>query len=804
MTNLARDEEPRSFGRWLSQRRRDLDLTQARLGRRVGCTAAMIRKIEADERKPSLQLAELLATTLGIPGEAHTAFVQFARGGSHVPGLPAEFGTGTRAPRVRFISQGATNRLGHDLPAPMTSFVNRARDVASLLELLTRPDVRLVTLLGPPGIGKTRLCVYVAEQIIERLSSQFSGGIWFVDLASLDDARLVVPAIAHSLSIAEAGAAPLLDRLCAALSDTRLLLVLDNFEQVSAAAMELAVLLRRCKGVKILATSRTPLLLAGEHEYVVPTLPVPPAAVFDSVQASGNQMAYESVELFVARVRQYQPDFAVTAESAEQIGRVCRRLDGIPLAIELAAAALRRMSMAHLAALLTGETGWLHELHTPARDLPPRQRTLAEAVAWSYRLLDAAAQTFLRRLSVFAGGFTCEDAQAICGADQAALENLADQNLLVRAPGRLHMLEIVHEFAQAQLGIEEKAGVQQRFVRYYVDEAAHELDDIAVEYPNFRAALVLAIGAQGARAALLLCRKLSWFWEANGYLSEGLTLARAALAVSGPVEPDVRIDALECVSPLAWKGHQFDEAIQLAVAAADLARANSRPGKLALALNQLGRILLEQGEYDRAEVILQEGVGVARQNLYLFNPGFPFTLLGELALARGELETAKTYLAQAVPLLEDGESNLLVGAHLAMALTDLAEVALARGDPLRAQQELHLALPIARISVRRLRCLLVTLGGVGLRARRSRQNGRIDGLAELFGAVAGLGERSGERLSPFFQALASERSECAQKLLPPHDWDAAWERGYNMTLSQAAAAAEARLAPTDLPRPAAP
>jgi tetratricopeptide (TPR) repeat protein len=157
----------------------------------------------------------------------------------------------------------------------------------------------------------------------------------------------------------------------------------------------------------------------------------------------------------------------------------------------------------------------------------------------------------------------------------------------------------------------------------------------------------------------------------------------------------LRIDALERVSPLAWKGHQFDEAIQLAVEAAELARANSRPGKLAVALNLLGRILLEQGEYDRAEEILQEGVRVALQHLYLFNPGCPLTLLDELALARGEWETAKTYLAQAVPLLEDGESSPLVGAHLAMARTDLAELALARSDTLRAQ---HLCSPFTLLA----------------------------------------------------------------------------------------------------------
>jgi len=303
---------------------------------------------------------------------------------------------------------------------------------AAILHALAQPDIRLVTLVGPAGVGKTRLSIHIAAQV----SGHFADGVWFVDLSPFTDAALVLPAIASILAVAETGVMPVAERLRLALKEKQVLFILDNFEQVSDAATPVAALLQRCKGVKVLATSRTPLHLAGEHEYVLPPLSLPPADLttdfaLDPLLLPDPLLRYEAVALFVARVRQHQHDFALTSVNAAPIITICWRLDGLPLALELAAAALRRITLHQLSALLQEDTYWLHELHSSVRDLPPRQRTLYQAIAWSYRLLDTNLQTSFRQLGSFVGGFTDAAAQAVCGADPATLMHLTDHSLLV-------------------------------------------------------------------------------------------------------------------------------------------------------------------------------------------------------------------------------------------------------------------------------------------------------------------------------------------------------------------------------------
>jgi len=507
-------------------------------------------------------------------------------------------------------------------------------------------------------------------------------------------------------------------------------------------------------------------------------------------------MSYEAVQLFMARVRQHQHDFAITPANAAQISYICLRLDGIPLALELAAAVLRRMTLAQLAAMLHHEANWLHELHSPARDLPPRQRTLTHAIAWSYNLLDANAQTSFRQLGIFVGGFSAAAAWVVCAADHATLAHLTDHSLLAQSPERWQMLAMIREFALAQMSAGERTATQQRHIAYFVAQAVTNLDVIARDHADFRAALIGAMAAQDVHAALTLCINLCWFWETHGYLRQGLTLGRAALAMPYAVDPDLRIDALERVSTLAWQGHQFDVARQLAEEAVALARSNDRPGKLALALNLLGRIWIEQGDYGHAEAALQESTQLARGVAHRFNPGCPLTMLGEVALMRGDWEAAQAYLAQAIPFLARESDNLYVSVFVGMAHTNLAEVALAHGDSKQAHHELRQALPHARLYIRRLRCWLVTLAGFLLHTTQAQE---VAAAAELLGAVAGLGERSGDPLSPLYQALIAQRKEYAQRLLTQPEWQAAWQVGHAWTPTQAIAAAEMWLAIPCLP-----
>lgn len=777
MDNRTRVAEVHSFGDWLRQERRVRDWSQAALAQQVGCTAATIRKIEAGERKPSAQLAVLLATALGVPDANRATFLQVARQLRPVAQLPsANLAPVTAAPMA------IVTNVRHTLPAPLTALINRRHDTEHVVTLLTQADVRLLTLLGPPGIGKTRLAIHTAEQ----MSAHFGDGVCFVDLAPLTDAALVLPTIAHGLAIAEAGMTPLLERLQTALLGKQLLLVLDNCEQVSAAAA-VGALLRGCKGLKVLATSRTPLLLAGEHEYALPPLSLPPHDLVSDL-APEQLLAYEAVQLFVARVRQHQHDFVITAANAQAITFLCRRLDGLPLALELAAAALRRLSLGQLVTLLHNEATWLHELSSPARDLPPRQRTLYGAIVWSYNLLATNLQTIFRQLGLFVGGFTTAAARALCGADQRALTHLADHNLLVRGPERWQMLAMMREFALAQLESRERDLLQQRHTAYFVAQADGTLTvtlaAIAADHDNFRTALAAAIAAQDGHAAFTLCINLVWFWEMHGHLREGVSLGRAALAL--PTETPLRFDLLERMSTLAWQVHQFDVALEFAEEAVALAHRQGDPVAQARTLNLLGRIWLEQGAYDRAAALLVENVQLAHR----FNPGCPLAQLGEIALARGDWATAQAQLQEALTLLTRSEGNLYTGIFVAMAHTDLAELALIQHDPAQARHELQQVLPYARRYLRRLHCLLVTLAGLLLTAPPAPASANPEAAATMLGAIAGLGERTGDTLSPFHQRLIAERTTYAQLLLSPHEWQAAWQQGHAWTPAQAIAAVE--------------
>jgi predicted ATPase/DNA-binding XRE family transcriptional regulator len=414
-----------TFGSWLKRRRRLLDLTQDQLGSLAGCSGAAIRKFEAGERRPSRQLAELLADVLQIPAAEQRAFLQLARGirPDVLPGVAsAESG-----PRP-------VTQPGDNLPAPLTSLVDRVNDIAAVSALLTDPSVRWLTLIGPPGIGKTRLSIQSGRQVLP----YFLDGVWFVDLAPLEDPGHVMSAVSRVWEDFDLPTVASLEQLIGVLKERNTLLILDNFEHVTGAAVEIAELLKRCARMKVLATSRIPLHIYGEHEYRVPPLSIPPRNAASNVQGLMN---YESVQLFVARARQHQRSFAISPQNSATIVDIANTLDGIPLALELAAATLRNMSLNELNGLLHDLEGdsWLRQMGTPARDLPARQRTLENVVAWSYTLLTKPQQELFRKLSIFTGWFDMEAVEAVCYPDRPPLrlevrdllKGLSEHSLLV-------------------------------------------------------------------------------------------------------------------------------------------------------------------------------------------------------------------------------------------------------------------------------------------------------------------------------------------------------------------------------------
>ncbi len=366
---------PPSFGAWLKQRRKSLDLTQAGLADRVGCAVSTLQKIESGERRPSCQIAELLAKALDIAPDKQRAFVDFAR---------ADRPQSVRAP---FLSPD-------NLPAPVTPLIGREHEVDAVRTRLLRDDTRLVTLVGPPGIGKTRLSLAVAADVCDC----FEDGVFFVALAPVSDPDLVTPAVAQVLGLKETTDQAPLDRLTHFLRDKVMLLVLDNFEQIIDAAPVVARLLSACPLLKLLVTSRMALRIRAERQYLVPPLTVPDLNRLPPIEQLRHIPA---IALFVDRAEAVNPDFALTGVNARSVALICQRLDGLPLAIELIAARTALMSPSSLLDRLHGD---LLLRSDGLRDSDTRQKTLFNALEWSYHLLTCSEQAWFARLGIFVGG----------------------------------------------------------------------------------------------------------------------------------------------------------------------------------------------------------------------------------------------------------------------------------------------------------------------------------------------------------------------------------------------------------------
>ncbi|PWH17203.1 MAG: XRE family transcriptional regulator [Anaerolineae bacterium] len=777
-------QAPVSFGAWVRARRRQLNLTQAGLGQHAGCSEAAIRKIEADERKPSRQLAELLADALQIPAEQRDAFLQSARG-VLVEELPLETGASR-----------------HNLPALLTSTVNRARDLASVTTLLKDPTVHLVTLIGPPGIGKTRLSVECGYALL----GDFADGVWFVDLAEVACPQFFLPALARGLPDLGLPPSPDLNQLSRALRPLRALLILDNFEQiVEGAALDVAGLLQVCPQVKLLVTSRVPLHLYGEHEY-----PLPPLSLSPPEAAPASLMDFEAVQLFVARVRQHQPAFAVTAENAQAIITVCTLLDGIPLAIELAAASLRQMSLEELANLLR-RGGWLTQIASPARDLSARQRTLESVIDRSYTLLAPPQQEFFCALGVFSGWFDAQAASAVCETPPektgSLLSALSDNSLLARESlhGQSHwrMLEIIHEYALAKLPAERRAETEARRAEYFAQtlrqlrqgesSSAARQAYYRLHIPNLLASFRWAIEQERAELGFQFLDSLDEVWSEGGFLPEGLALTHALLRLPDASPPRERIRRLNSAADLAWQQADFDSALSYAQESLKLGRAQGWNDVICIALNRLGRIYIEQEHFNPAVEALQEAASLAHEHPEWLNPAIPLAQLGEIALFQNRLEESRALLTHA---LEHLEPSMFI--FQAIAATDLAEIALLQGDLPQARRWLELARPPASQHIRRSLVFLCALAGY--LTLSSTDPAALARAVSLYAAIEALSERSGVRLISFYRVLNQERKNLLRQKLSAQAWQQAEALGRSWNREQAWQVGEMfRQAPLDIP-----
>jgi predicted ATPase/class 3 adenylate cyclase len=620
------------------------------------------------------------------------------------PDLPADF------PPLKTLDPQRTN-----LPAQANMLVGREKEAMEVVALLRRDDVRLLTLTGPGGTGKTRLAVQAAAEAVEL----FSDGVFFVPLADVVDPARVTSQVAETLGVTEGGGQPLTTRLHAAIRAQRLLLVLDNFEQVAVAGPAVAQLLTAAPGLKVLVTSRSALHVYGEREYPVPPLPLPNPRRLPPLD---QLMEYESVRLFTARAQEVKADFAVTAANAKVIAEICYRLDGLPLAIELAAARIKLLTPQ---ALLERLTHSLRVLTGGARDLPARQQTLRGAIDWSYTTLGADEQALFARMAVFAGGGTLSAIETICnGSGDGAgppgsivldiidgLSSLADKSLLRQedvgeGEPRFAMLGTIREYALERLEERgELAAMRHARTMYYLalaEEAEPHLAGAAqsewlarlgVEHDNIRVSLRNALEAGEYETAVRLVGAFWRFWSVRGYLTEGRRWMERALAQPEGVSTTLRAKALDGLASLVRAQGDDDAARMYYEESMAIRRAAGHRAGIAHSLSNLAGMARDQGDYETARAYYEECLAIRRA--IDDTEGITRTLinLGIMAQRQADYATARARYEESLAIGR-ARGHTQAVAH---ALTNLGVVAQQQGEYAAARARYEESLAAARV-----------------------------------------------------------------------------------------------------------
>jgi predicted ATPase/transcriptional regulator with XRE-family HTH domain len=685
------DEAP--FGALLRRHRRAAGLTQEQLAARAGLSARGVQDLERGARAtPQRETVRKLAAALGLSPEAAAVL------GATVSRVrrPSPGGGRAAGPEVAAPGRPARVPARGRLPRPLDSFVGRERELTAVRERLLDPDVRLLTLTGPGGVGKTRLALHAAAASLDG----YPDGAWFVPLAPLGDPALVAAAVAGVLGVRESGRETQTEALAASLRDRRLLLVLDNCEHLLPAAPLVADLLASCPGLTVLATSRAPLRLSGEHQLAVPPLSLPEPEPQPTV---AGILHFEAPALFVQRAVAAQADFAVTPENAPAVAEVCRRLDGLPLALELAAA---RVKLLPPRALLARLDRRLMVLTGGPRDAPARQRTLRATLDWSHGLLAPPEQALFRRLAVFAGGCDLDAAGAVCDADgdssTGALDGIAslvDLSLLGQTQGRdgeprFWMLETVREFALERLATSaEAATIRRAHARFYLalaeagkgglqgPEQAVWLDRLETEHPNLRAALEWHLEEGDADSASRLAAALGPFWHLRRHVAEGRTWLDRVVALGGEASPTRRGEALLAAAQLAVAMGDYDAAPPFLEESLALHRtAGDRRGE-ATVLDALGSVAHYQADFARAFSSFEESLALVRTLRDRAGVARTLNSLGHAAWHIQQLATARGYLSESLAIWRELGNGFEVGN----VLWSLGLVARDEGDPAGAR-----------------------------------------------------------------------------------------------------------------------
>jgi predicted ATPase/transcriptional regulator with XRE-family HTH domain len=812
-----------SFGEWLRRRRGGLGLTQAELAHQLGCAPITLRKIEAEERRPSVLMAQRMAAFLHIPPDLHDAFMRFARG---------ELRAGSKIVASTSTSTSTANSApelapAEHLPQPPYDIVGRDVLLSSASHDFINSHVRLLTLVGPPGVGKTRLALELAH----RLRSRFTHGALFIELAPVVKPQQVANTIAQGLGLIEDKHGSPQQAILAHLRKRQCLLVLDNFEHVLDTAPFVAELVAECAGVRCLVTSRERLRVRAEHLLPVPALDLPSTRAVEEVQRAA------ATQLFITRATAVNPQFALDTSNAGDVAELCERLDGLPLAIELIAARAETDSPGQIVRQIEHR---LPALVDGPRDLPARQQTLRNAIRWSFSRLTPQQQHVFAHTGVFVGGFTAGAMQAVLGTDascESTLDALQQASLVQRheaygnAP-RYSLLETIREFALEELASRGEDEVAcERHATFFAgmamstrgklgnEQQAEWYRQLAANLDNIRTSLRWAEKHNRHGMLLEASARLYHFWWQRGLGNEGLRWLELGLPHREQVSMAVQAEALVNAGILAFQKDDYARAEPYLLDALQAARNAGHMGLVRGTLANLGILMMMQGAFDRVEPYLTEAIAVTRAINQKEYARFTLTVLGDLRYRQGEYASAKDAYAQALIINqacndEEGIADSMWG--LARALRGLGDYHEAtqhcdEAQPIYRKLDheqgegwvLNVRADIARDTGNFANALTLYRLALDIRLKYNDKQGCTRVLDEtaqaaskdlrrqlavrLMGAADRARVHLGGQMTPYEQLQRDNALALCQVALSSHEYAEAWTQGQDMSLQQAVA-----------------